>query len=193
MTMLFLWSLLSSCTTTNEETKALPTQPNILFAVADDVSFPHMGAYGCSWVKTPAFDRIAKEGLLFNHAFTPNSKCAPSRSIILTGRNSWQLEEAANHVARFPDKFKSFFEVLHENGYRTGHVRKGWGPGKVGMINGQRRKLTGPAFNKATLDPTHCVYQSNRLCCKLRPIPRGATYESTFLFLVWLHRTTSSL
>ena len=90
---------------------------------------------------------------MFQNAFTPNSKCAPSRSIILTGRNSWQLEEAANHWASFPDKFKSFFEVLGENGYRTGHVRKGWGPGKVGMVNGQRRKLTGQAFNEATLDP----------------------------------------
>ena len=41
------------------------TRPNILFAVADDWSFPHAGAYGDRAVSTPAFDRIAREGALF--------------------------------------------------------------------------------------------------------------------------------
>ena len=36
---------------------------------------------------TPGFDRIANEGLLFNHAYTTNAKCSPSRSTILTGRD----------------------------------------------------------------------------------------------------------
>ena len=54
--------------------------PNILFCIADDWSWPHAGAYGCAWVKTPAFDRVAREGLLFTRAYTPNAKCAPSRA-----------------------------------------------------------------------------------------------------------------
>jgi N-sulfoglucosamine sulfohydrolase len=74
-------------------------RPNILFAVADDASWPHMSAYGCRWVRTPAFDRVAREGVLFTNAYTPNAKCAPSRACILTGRNSWQLEAAANRWA----------------------------------------------------------------------------------------------
>src|ERR671923_314915 len=85
---------------------ALPSRPNILFAIADDWSFGHAGAYGARWVRTPAFDRVAREGLLFSRAYTPNAKCAPSRSILLTGRHSWQLDEAANHVPFFPSKFK---------------------------------------------------------------------------------------
>ena len=56
--------------------KATP-RPNILFAIADDWGFGHAGAYGCKWVKTPAFDRVAREGILFTRAFTPNAKCAP--------------------------------------------------------------------------------------------------------------------
>src|SRR6185295_7844237 len=76
--------------------------PNILFCVADDWSWPHAGAYGCPWVKTPGFDRVAREGLLFARAYTPNAKCAPSRACLLTGRNSWQLKEAANHICYFP-------------------------------------------------------------------------------------------
>ncbi|MEM8968165.1 MAG: sulfatase [Bacteroidota bacterium] len=128
-------------------------RPNILFAIADDASFPHMGAYGCTWVNTPGFDRIAKEGLLFTNAYTPNAKCAPSRSCILTGRNSWQLEEAANHIPYFPDKFTTFMESLGENGYFVGHTAKGWAPGQVGERNGKKRQLTGPAFNDKKTDP----------------------------------------
>jgi len=37
-------------------------RPNILFAIADDWGWPHAGAYGCTWVNTPSFDRVAKEG-----------------------------------------------------------------------------------------------------------------------------------
>src|SRR3954453_944209 len=79
--------------------------PNILFAVADDWS-AHAGAYGTPWVKTPAFDRVAREGLLLTHVYTPTAKCAPSRASILTGRNPWQLKEAANHLCYFPAEFK---------------------------------------------------------------------------------------
>ena len=76
---------------------AEPTRPNVLFVIADDWGRGHAGAYGCSWVKTPNFDRVAKEGLLFLNACTPTAKCAPSRSSILTGRHPWLLGAAANH------------------------------------------------------------------------------------------------
>ena len=46
-------------------------RPNILFAISDDQSYPHASAYGCNWVDTPAFDRVAKMGLLFNRCYTP--------------------------------------------------------------------------------------------------------------------------
>jgi len=118
-------------------------KPNILFCVMDDASWIHMSAYGCPWVETPAFDRLAKDGILFRNAYTPNAKCGPSRSSILTGRNSWQLEEAANHVVNFPAKFKTFPEVLRRNGYITAKSGKGWAPGNPGMLNGKPRLLVG--------------------------------------------------
>ncbi len=126
---------------------------NILFAIADDATYMHMGAYGCKWTKTPGFDRVAKEGLLFNRAYTPNAKCAPSRSCIITGRNSWQLEEAANHWCDFPAKFKTYPESLKEVGYHTGYTAKGWAPGNPGAINGQKRELLGKAYNKRRATP----------------------------------------
>ena len=128
-------------------------RPNILFALADDASYPHTGAYGCDWVKTPAFDRIAREGILFTNCYTPNAKCAPSRASILTGRNSWQLEAAANHWCYFPKKFKTYAETLAENGWHVGYVAKGWAPGVAGEIDGKKRELTGKAYNSKKLTP----------------------------------------
>lgn len=128
-------------------------RPNILFCIADDASFPHMGAYGCTWVKTPGFDRVACEGLLFTNAYTPNAKCAPSRACILTGRNSWQLEEAANHWCNFPQKFKTYAEALAEHGYFVGKTAKGWGPGVAIDAQGKRRELAGRPFNARKLKP----------------------------------------
>ncbi|MFW5773596.1 MAG: sulfatase [Tangfeifania sp.] len=136
-----------------EEKQEEPPRPNILFAIADDASWKHFGAYGCDWVETPAFDRVAESGILFTRAYTPNAKCAPSRSCILTGRNSWQLEEAANHSPFFPAKFKTYAEALGENGYWVGSVAKGWAPGDPGEINGKRRELTGPKFDEFKTEP----------------------------------------
>jgi len=130
-----------------------PPRPNILFAIADDWSFGHAGAYGCPWVKTPAFDRVADQGVLFSHAYTPNAKCAPSRACILTGRNSWQLEAAANHVPYFPPKFKTFMEALGEQGWFVGHTAKGWAPGVATNAAGKPRQMTGQAFNTRTAKP----------------------------------------
>jgi arylsulfatase A-like enzyme len=124
-----------------------PARPNVLFAIADDWSFGHAGAYGARWVSTPAIDRVAREGLLFSRAYTPNAKCAPSRSILLTGRQSWQLEEAANHVPFFPVKFKTWVEALGDSGYFAGMTGKGWGPGVANDAQGKPRQMTGRPFD----------------------------------------------
>jgi arylsulfatase A-like enzyme len=133
--------------------EAEDARPNILFAIADDASYLHMGAYGCTWVTTPGFDRVARQGLLFTHAYTPNAKCAPSRASILTGRNSWQLEEAANHWCFFPAKFKVYTETLAENGYQIGMTGKGWAPGIAKDADGKTRQLAGTPFQKRTTRP----------------------------------------
>ncbi len=145
-------SALAGARAASETTRS---RPNILFCIADDASWPHMGAYGCRWVRTPGFDRVAREGILFSNAYTPNAKCAPSRACMLTGRNSWQLEEAANHWCFFPAKFKTYAEALGEHGYDVGFTGKGWGPGIPGTVNGQPRQLAGrPWQSKKTQPPT---------------------------------------
>lgn len=128
-------------------------RPNVLFCLADDVSYPYWGAYGCSWVRTPNTDRVAREGMLFMNAYTCNAKSGPSRSCILTGRNTWQLEEACNHFAFWPQKFKTFAEVLSENGYVVAKTGKGWLPGNQGRKNGKKRELVGPSWDRIKLSP----------------------------------------
>ena len=136
-------------------------RPNILFAIADDWGYGHAGAYGSKFVKTPAFDRVAREGVLFTHAFTPNAKCAPSRAILLTGRNSWQLEEAANHIPYFPAKFKTWVEALRDNGYFAGLTAKGWAPGVANDSNGAARQMAGKPFNARKLQAPTSGIENN--------------------------------
>ena len=122
-------------------------KPNILFAVADDWSFGHAGVYGCKWIKTPAMDRVARDGLLFTEAYTPCGKCSPSRACIITGRNPWQLKAAGNHWSIFPPEFKSYQEALGEQGYFVGMTGKGWGPGIATNAAGENREMAGKPFD----------------------------------------------
>ncbi|MEY5027075.1 MAG: hypothetical protein RLZZ244_2603 [Verrucomicrobiota bacterium] len=138
-----------------------PRKPNLLIAVADDWSFGHAGIYGCRWVKTPGFDRVAKEGVLFTRAYTPNAKCSPSRAALLTGRNPWQLGAAANHWPIFPPEFKTYPEALASLGYHVGMTGKGWGPGTAQNTEGRNREMAGKPFHKRTAPPPTAKISSN--------------------------------
>lgn len=133
--------------------RAVPRRPNVLVAIADDWSYGHATVLGTPWCETPAFDRVAREGAWFTRAYTPNAKCAPSRACLLTGRNSWQLDEAANHWPFFPPEHGGFFEVLAAHGYRAGFTGKGYGPGVVRTKQGEPRSLTGVAFQRLQAEP----------------------------------------
>jgi arylsulfatase A-like enzyme len=104
-------------------------RPNILFCMADDWGWPHAGAYGDPVVRTPAFDRLAREGVLFEHAFVTAPSCTPCRNSILTGQWPWRLEEGANLCSTLDPGFPVFPLLLQDAGYTVGHWRKAWGPG----------------------------------------------------------------
>ncbi|MGI9242755.1 MAG: sulfatase-like hydrolase/transferase, partial [Verrucomicrobiales bacterium] len=116
-------------------------RPNILFLIADDASRSSFGAYGETYVRTPNFDRIAREGVLFTNAYNCNPKCAPARACLLTGRYSWQLEEACNHNPFLSAKWEFFPYLLEEAGYFTGFTGKGWGPGIWQGVDGGKTKF----------------------------------------------------
>jgi N-sulfoglucosamine sulfohydrolase len=130
----------------------LNARPNILFAIADDQSYPYASAYGTSGVQTPAFDKLAREGVLFHNAFAPAPQCSPCRAAILTGRNIWQLEEAGTHGSYFPKKFSVFTRALENAGYHVGFTGKPWGPGNFADA-GWERNPVGTEYNEKTLKP----------------------------------------
>ena len=126
------------------------SRPNILFAIADDWSWPHASIYGTRGVDTPAFDRVAREGCLFANAFTAAPQCSPNRAATLTGRNIWQLEEAGTHGSIFPKKHAVFPDLLEAAGYHAGFTGKGWSPGDW-KRGGWERNPAGPEYNARKL------------------------------------------
>src|SRR5215208_1413197 len=127
-------------------------RPNIIFVIADDWGFNHAGAYGCKWIQTPNFDRVAREGALFSNCFTSNPKCSPCRASILTGRNTWQLKEAVNHYSIFPNEFPVYPALLERAGYFVGLTGKGWGPGDY-KSTGFEHNPAGREYRKYSTKP----------------------------------------
>ena len=145
--------LLIGCdsTTKNQTAATRHHKPNILFAIADDQSFPYASAYGTSGINTPAFDQVAQSGILFNNAFVAAPQCSPSRAAILTGKNIWELEEAGTHASYFPKKFTVFTDLLSDVGYVTGFTGKPWGPGNW-KDAGWPQNPVGKAYNEKDME-----------------------------------------
>jgi N-sulfoglucosamine sulfohydrolase len=106
-------------------------RPNILFAIADDWGWPHAGAYGDPVVQTPAFDRLASEGILFMHAYISAPSCTPSRNAILSGQYHWRLGPGANLWSTLDPSTPVYPLLLEDAGYKIGRYRKSWGPGDI--------------------------------------------------------------
>jgi arylsulfatase A-like enzyme len=125
--------------------EATPKGPNILLAIADDWAWPHAGVAGDQVVRTPAFDRLARDGVLFTQAFVSAPSCSPSRAAILTGQHFWRLEEGAILWSTLPAKFPVYPDLLEKAGYHVGHTGKGWGPGPIAP-GGRPRNPAGPLY-----------------------------------------------
>jgi len=124
--LLFAGLVLFSC-----EKKEEVKQPNILFCIADDWGWPHAGVYGDQVVKTPTFNRLAEEGVLFENAFVSSPSCTPSRSALLTGQHFWRLGESANLWSTLDINTPVYPLLLEKEGYFVGSWRKSWGPGDL--------------------------------------------------------------
>lgn len=105
-------------------------RPNILLAIADDWSYPNAGVYGDRAVLTPALDRLALEGVRFDHAYVTAPSCTPSRAAILSGQYHWRLRESANLWSTLDARIPVYPDLLEAAGYHVGYSGKGWGPGR---------------------------------------------------------------
>ena len=102
-------------------------RPSILFAIADDWGWPHAGAYGDPVVQTPTFDRLAREGVLFHHAYVAAPSCTASRGGILSGQAIHRLEEGGNLWSLLPAKFQVYPDLLEDGKVLLGvNVQESW-------------------------------------------------------------------
>lgn len=124
---------------------ASENRPNILVLIADDWSWPNASIAGEPELKTPNFDRMAREGLLFTHAYASAPSCTASRGALLTGQYHWRLEQGMNLHSILPSKFQVYPDIFEKNGYHIGFTRKGWSPGRENM-GGRTRNPAGPRY-----------------------------------------------
>ena len=132
--------LFGSCKNSSTE-QSIKKTPNVLLVLADDQSWLHTSIAGNKVVKTPAFDRIAKEGVLFENAFSACPSCTPSRTAILSGQEIWRTGEAGLLMGAIPKELKLFTHILDDNGYFVGYTGKGWAPGSWDYLGLQKEPL----------------------------------------------------
>jgi len=107
---------------------AAQSRPNILILMTDDQSWLHAGYAGDPVVRTPNLDRLAGEGVVFEHAYVSSPSCTPSRAAFFTGRNFYELEAGANLHGMLDAKFTVFPSLLRQHGYDYGYTGKGVAP-----------------------------------------------------------------
>lgn len=156
-------------------------RPNILFAIADDQSYPHTGAMGDKVVRTPAFDRVAGDGVLFRRAYSLSPGCAPSRAGLLTGRFPWQIEEAGTHASLFPKKLSVYPDLLEQAGYFVGLTGKGAGPCNF-KDAGWSRNPAGPAFDRRRLESRLKGINQNDYAANFEDFLAARPKDSPFCF-----------
>ncbi len=112
-------------------------RPNILLVFADDWG-RHASAYAQidgpgtvnDLIQTPAFDRLAREGVLFRRAFVSAPSCTPCRSALLAGQHFWRTGRGAILRGAVWDGSQPAYPLLlRAAGYHLGKMYKVWGPG----------------------------------------------------------------
>ena len=100
---------------------------NVILFVTDDQS-PDAGCYGNDVIKTPAMDRLAREGVRFTNAFCTTASCSASRSVILTGMfnhaNGQYGHQHSYHHFRTYDHIRTLSTRLQKAGYHTARIGK---------------------------------------------------------------------
>ena len=119
------------------------SRPNIVLFVTDQQRADTIGAYGSEICRTPNLDRLAEEGIRFEHAYTPIAVCSPARASMLTGLYPHNHGVIMNTHVRLPLKlgldpeFPTYSSVLSGAGYRLEklgkwHVHPELGPAEYG-------------------------------------------------------------
>jgi len=113
---------------------AAPTNPNVIFILADDLGYGDLGCYGQKHIQTPNIDRLAAEGMRFTQVYSGATVCAPSRCALMTGKHGGHAFIRGNkelpgegQTAMPADTF-TVAHLMKKAGYQTGLIGK-WGLG----------------------------------------------------------------
>jgi N-sulfoglucosamine sulfohydrolase len=117
-----------SCNLDQGDSKTEKKRPNILIAISDDQSYLHTSFAGCGFINTPAFDRVAENGIYFTNGIAASPGCAPSRSALVTGRHHWQNEQSGQHAAGWMIEYVPMVDMFENAGYHAGATAKGVSP-----------------------------------------------------------------
>src|SRR6187397_1631986 len=110
----------------------IPSQPNIVIILADDLGYGDLGCYGHPTINTPNLDRMAAEGMKFTQFYSAAPVCTPSRAALLTGRLPIRSGMCSDkRSVLFPDSGGglpaaeiTLAEILKDRGYATACVGK---------------------------------------------------------------------
>jgi len=98
--------------------------PNILLITADHMRADCVGANGNDFIETPNLDRLAREGVNFTNAFTPNPICVPARATITTGNYSHRATGSKNNGGLIRDDQPRIAQHFRDAGYATSALGK---------------------------------------------------------------------
>jgi len=98
-------------------------RPNIVFVFSDQQRWDTLGCYGQPLDLTPNLDRMAGEGIRFEHAFTCQPVCGPARSCLQTGKYATEVGCFRNGIALLPGE-RTIAHLLSEAGYEVGYIGK---------------------------------------------------------------------
>lgn len=105
--------------------QSTPAQPNIVVVLVDDMRWDEYGKAGHAYIKTPAIDRVATEGITFTNAFCSTPLCSPSRANFLTGQyahNNGIIDNTARDAQSH--QLQTFPRALDAAGYETAFFGK---------------------------------------------------------------------
>ena len=97
--------------------------PNVLFIMADQMKASILRMYSEIGIETPALERLAGEGVRFEHAITPHPLCVPARTSVMTGRYPHSTGCRRNETL-MPENEQHAFRIWKDNGFVTGLIGK---------------------------------------------------------------------
>jgi len=183
--------------------------PNIILIVADDLGWKDLGFMGSDYYETPNLDQLAREGMVFNHAYASAANCAPSRACLMSGMYSTShgvytvgSSERGNSKTRriipavntdsLHDHFVTLAEALKKSGYTTANIGKwhlGKDPGSQGMdlnvggnIWGHPKSYFAP-YIRPNLEAPEGEYLTDRLTAEAQQFISKNSDHPFFLYL----------